>query len=168
MIQFPKTDYYGRYFVAGFGCMGIVALMLSMCSKGHADTLSIGTQYGLPSGFSSRWGVTCQVVTADGYVPCVQIPHFKSVRQCTGTVTIKVPNVELLHRIVCGVPGRTETIWQAEFIGPMTLPITTPVLPSDNLLLGPNSCWTEFQAANNGPATPDGGGFEVQAICATN
>src|SRR5437899_2769079 len=142
----------------------IVLSSLLFSSGVMADTVSIGIQYGRPSGFSSQSG--CQ--NPNGYVGCVRIPAGKTIRQCTGTVTIKVPNVELLQHIVCGVPGRTETIWQAEFLGPGTIPIVTPVLPLDNLLTGPNSCWTEHQAINTGSSTPDGGGFEVQAICATN
>ena len=160
----------------------IVALLLTTVPV-VAETLSINIEYTLPSGFSSSWiesgnGGCAAAKKLGPYGGCIQIPLGKQVRQCTGTQTIKIPNVELLNRIICGgMQGMYvyETIWMGHHLSTLynsanqaglnTIHVSTPMLPADLLLAGPNACWNEYQAINSSPDSPNGGGFEVQVTC---
>lgn len=175
----------------------VVLVAYLYASTASAETIVINIEHTLPNGPSSLFiesgnGGCSAAKKAGPYGGCVSIPPGQTVRQCSGTVTLKIPNVELLHRIICGSPGLTytySTIWQGHMVsslpawgsgtpgtaaqGTNTLHILTPLLrkdngaPQDPLITGPSACWSEYQANNYGPASPNGGGFEVQVTCST-
>jgi hypothetical protein len=176
-----------------FGLIASVAFI--GCSK--AETFIIDVEYTLPAGASWLWieagtGGCAAAKKAGPYGGCSTIPTGQTVKQCTGTVTIKIPNVEMLHRIICGNPGSAypaySTIWEGHMVstvppwseggvtqapGVNTVRFQTPILlkrngaPQDPLITGPNACWSEYGAYNYGASSPNGGGFEVQGVCST-
>jgi hypothetical protein len=157
-------------FLLGFAALAVV--LGGPVRLANADTFQVGVQYTLPSGFSSQWtglgGGGCGSPTGGGN-NCATIPSGKSVRECTGTQSIKIPNVELLVRFICGSPSSTETIWQGHHLSSFpTVRIQTPQLPAaDTPLLGngSNACWAEYQGVNSGASSATGGGWEMQINC---
>jgi hypothetical protein len=145
----------------------VISVLLAAAAE--AATFTIGVQYTLPSGFSSQWsglnGGGCGSPNGGGR-NCSRIPVGTSVRECTGTQTIKVSGIELLARIVCGTSSGFETIWRGHHLSTSpTVRIQTPRLSAaDSMLQGSdgNTCWVEYQANNAGP---EGGGWEMQLTC---
>ena len=143
-----------------------VALSLVVISTpARTETEHLGVQYTLPAGFSQDYG-GCQLSNAS---QCFKIPVGKSVKQCTGTHSIKIPNVELLAFVYCGTSwSDAEPIWVGHHLSSSpTVQWATPPLPGDSQFLGDGvrACWVGYEAINSGQSSVPNGGWELQGVC---
>jgi hypothetical protein len=152
-----------------------VAIVFAAVDQAPADTIEIGVQYTLNQGFNIQWtGYNntgyCGSPDQGGH-NCAAIPPGKTLRECSGTQTIKIGGVELLARIVAGTTTNFETIWQGHHLSSEpTIPVRSPVLSQNDTQTrgnGINMVWVDFQAGNAGPSSAPGGGWEMQVTCST-
>ncbi len=153
----------------------VTASILLASVQARADTIEIGVQYTVNQGFTIQWtgynGTGYCGSPNQGGSNCAAIPSGKILRECSGTQTIKIMNVELLARVVVGTIDNFETVWQGHHLSTEpTIPVHSPILsPNDPQIQGngANMVWIDFQASNSGVGSPAGGGWEMQVTCST-
>lgn len=162
----------------------LIACLLSSSAK--ADTFVVAAQWDT----TNSWYVGCDAAkksaiangTPDVWA-CEYIPIGQTVRQCSGTFSVKQDGIEVLVHIMAGgdpsLPYIGTILWQGRIAGrpsgDNTVSFITPDFyknngqPQSPYVTGNGSTkvWVEQSTYAPGVSTPPGGASEIQATCST-